>query len=158
MKRSDFLKNLGLAAGGIFIPGNSYIETKNIKIYDNYIRGLQHYDFDTIKSNIKEGDELILKREQENLYDSFAIEIYFGKHKLGYIAAYENIVLANMIDANVTLNAFVSQKDLNKEFYETLAIEIYTTLICPSQKLINNILSEQRADDAPDIYRSDVYG
>lgn len=58
MKRTDFLKSLGLGVGGLILPSNSLINTQPVKIYDNYIRGTMHYDYRKIKDKIKEGDEV----------------------------------------------------------------------------------------------------
>lgn len=153
MNRTDFLKTLGLGAGGAILPANPFISSRAVKIYDNYVRGLTHYHFPKVKNNIKDGDEIKLLREPENLYDRFAIQVNFNEHRLGYVAAYENIVLANMLDAGVKLTAYISQKNLKRHFTEWLAIEVFADLVTPSQKLIDSMLAENRADDATDIYR-----
>jgi hypothetical protein len=153
MTRTDFLKTLGLGVGGAILPDNPFISSRAVKIYDNYVRGLTHYHFAKVKNNIKDGDEITLLREPENLYDRFAIQVNFNEHRLGYVAAYENIVLANMLDAGVKLNAYVSQKNLKLHFTEWLALEVFADLVTPSQKLIDSMLAENRADDATDIYR-----
>lgn len=153
MNRTDFLKSLGLGATGLILPSNALINTRSVKIYDNYIRGLMHYDFRKIKDDLKEGDEVQLLRESTNQYDSFAIQVNMGSHRIGYLAAYENIVLANMIDAGVGLRAYISQKDLKRHAQEWLAIEIFSELVIPTQKLIDNLLAITRADDATDFYR-----
>ncbi|HPN19862.1 MAG TPA: HIRAN domain-containing protein [Chitinophagales bacterium] len=154
MERSDFLKTLGLGIGGLIMPSNSFINVQSIKIYDNYVKGMKHYNFNEISHQIKEGDELQLLRAPENTYDSFAIRVLYKEQKLGYIAAFENVVLANMMDKGVKLNAFVSQIDLTRNIYEALAVEIHAELVIPTQKLIDSLLAENRADDANDIYRN----
>lgn len=153
MKRTDFLKSLGLGAGGLILPSNSFLQTKPVKIYDNYVRGLMHYDFRQVQDTVKEGDGVQLFREPTNPYDSFAIQVNIDECRLGYISAYENIVIANMLDAGVYLTAKVSQKDLKRSFTECLAIEIFAKLVIPNPKFIDSMLANNRADDAPDIYR-----
>ncbi len=153
MKRTDFLKSLGLGAGGLILPSNSLINTQPVKIYDNYIRGAMHYDYRKIKDEIKEGDEVQLLREQDNIYDSFAVQVNKEQYRLGYLAAYENIVLANMMDSGIGLKAYISQKNLKRHAQEWLAIEVFAELVVPTQKLIDTMLAESRADDAMDIYR-----
>ncbi|UUV20211.1 HIRAN domain-containing protein [Paenimyroides aestuarii] len=155
MKRSDFLKSLGLGFGGIILPQTSFFETKKVKIYDNYIRGLQFYKFTEISKAIKEGDEVFLKRDTENLHDSFAIEVYFQHVKLGYIAAYENIVLANMLDQHIHLAAKVSKLDLKSSFKQ-IAIMVFADLVVPTDKLIVMMNQELRADDTIDLYRNNL--
>ncbi|WP_304067076.1 HIRAN domain-containing protein [Pedobacter glucosidilyticus] len=153
MDRNHFLKSLGLGAGGLILPNNNFINTKLVKIYDNYVRGLSHYDFRKAQKLIKDGDELKLLREPENIYDSFAIQVNSQEYRLGYIAAYENIILANMMDSGVNIKAYVSQKDLQRYPHESLAIEVFTELIIPNEKFIDNLLAQNRADDLADIYR-----
>lgn len=153
MKRSDFLKSLGLGSVGLLLP-KGLVQDKPIKVYDNYVKGLHHYQFKKVKEVMKEGDELLLKRDTTNVYDSFAIEVYWNEHKLGYLPAYENIVLANMLDAGVQLHSFISS--INPEGFQNLqglAVEIYAHLVLPGTKLIENNLSSKRADDVVDIYR-----
>lgn len=155
MNRSDFIKSLGLGLSVIIIPQTSFFQTKYVKIYDNYIRGTQYYQFDKIKNVLKEGDEVLLKRDRENLHDSFAIEAYFQNNKLGYIAAYENIVLANMLDQHINLVAKISKLDLKSNFYQ-IAIMVYAELVIPSDKLIVMMNQEIRADDTIDLYRNNL--
>lgn len=63
MNRTNFIKSLGLGTGGLILPLNPLISTQSVKIYDNYIRGLMHYDFKKIRNRIKEGDKVQLIRE-----------------------------------------------------------------------------------------------
>src|SRR5690606_2896302 len=107
MNRSDFLRTLGLGATGLLLPTNSFVSTQTIKLYDNYVRGLAPYDFKVLRNELKEGDEVTLVRESDNPYDSFAIQVNYNHHRLGYVAAYENIVLANMMDKGVYLRAYI---------------------------------------------------
>jgi len=153
MNRTDFLISLGLGTSGLILPTNSLISTQSVKIYDNYIRGLMHYDFKKISDNIKEGDKVQLMREPGNMYDSFAVQVNMAEQRLGYLAAYENIVLANMMDTGVGLRSYISQKDLKRHAQEWLAIEIFAELIIPSQRLVDSLLANNRSDDAPDLYR-----
>ena len=70
MKRSDFLKAFGLGTTGLIIPNTNWAQ-KSIKIYDNYIKGLVHYQFQGVKLQIAIGQELMLKREVTNIYDRY---------------------------------------------------------------------------------------
>ena len=152
MNRSEFLKSLGLGLGGLVLPKTSFINSQCIKIYDNYIRGLHYYKFKKIKQLLKEKDTLTLVRNRENVHDLYAIEVYFQNYKLGYIPAYENVVLANLMDQNVALFAQVSKLD-PKNYFQGIAVEVFTELIVPSEKLFTMMDHEPRADDATDLYR-----
>ncbi|MCT4666130.1 MAG: HIRAN domain-containing protein [Flavobacteriales bacterium] len=104
MNRLEFLQNLGLGAGGLLLPKH-LIKRSEIKIYDNYIRGMHHYQYQEIRKQIQIGNPLILERDAENIYDSYAVAIFWNDAKLGYLPAYENIVIANVLDNGVELKA-----------------------------------------------------
>lgn len=155
MNRAEFLKTLGIGVTGLVLPP-SLVSRNAVKIYDNYIRGMGYYHAEKLLPVIKEGDELQLKREPDNVYDSFAIEVYYRGYKLGYIAAYENIVLANMLDKGANLQAFVSQCDSDENLFKAIALEVYAELIAPTEKLLS-AMENQRADELADIYRQHYY-
>jgi len=151
MNRTDFLKIFGLGTTGLIMPNTTWSQ-KPVKIYDNHVRVMQHYQFKKIKSQLTLGAELSLKRELTNIYDSFAVEVYFNQYKLGYLAAYENMVIAHLLEQGVKFSAFISK--LNPEdMYQGLAVEIYTHIIIENPKIIKTDLLDKRADDAVDIYR-----
>ena len=153
MNRSDFLKVFGLGTTGLIIPNTTWSQ-KPVKIYDNYIKGLTHYQFEKIRNQLAVGQELVLNREINNHYDSFAVEVYFGNYKLGYLAAYENIAIANMLEQGVSFKAFVSKLTSNlDQVFDGLAIEIYTNIVLENPRIIETYLLEKRADDAHDQYR-----
>lgn len=153
MNRSDFIKFLGLGLGGIALPQTLLFKTEQVKIYDNYIRGIHFYSFKKLSENIKEVDEVFLQRDAGNIHDAFAIEVYYQDSKLGFVAAYENIVLANMLDRQIKLQAKVSKINLDA-YNNQLAIEVYAELVVPSNRLITMIEQETRADDSIDLYRN----
>ncbi len=152
MNRSDFFKVFGLGTTGLIIPNTTWSQ-KPVKIYDNYVKGLTHYQFDIIRKQLEVGTELQLKRETTNKYDSFAIEVYYNEHKLGYLAAYKNIAIANMLEQGVVFMAFVS-KITSKEdkIFDGLAVEVYTHIVIENKKIIETNLLEKRADDVHDQY------
>lgn len=153
MNRLDFFRTLGLGTTGLIIPNTTWSQ-KPVKIYDNYVKGLTHYQFGKIRNQLVVGRELVLHREINNHYDSFAVEVFFGSHKLGYLAAYENIAIANMLEQGVSFKAFVSKLTSNPDqVFDGLAIEIYTNIVLENPKIIETNLLEKRADDAHDQYR-----
>jgi len=154
MNRANFLKSFGVGAVGLIIP-NTLLTQKPIKVYENYLKGTSYYKVDKLKNKLNEGDELRLEREATNPYDSFAISVHYQQYKLGYVAAYENIVLANLFDQNVKLSAFVSHLDFER-FYEPIAIEIYADLVAhqPTALLPENLTKP--ANEAMDSYRQGI--
>lgn len=163
MERSEFLKILTAGAGSLLFTGfdvksgNLKYDLKKVKIYDNYVRGVHFRKKDFLSASLKENERVNLVREPENKYDRFAIRVEKDGKFLGYIPAYENIVMAMLLDQGVQLEANVSEikKDLKEKSYldKVLAIEVYSKLLVPFQHLQANDLTNHRADDAEDIYR-----
>lgn len=146
MKRADFLKTLGLGASGLILPKMGIVQ-EPIKVYENYIRGITYYKFNELSTMLKSGSAVELTREYDNLYDVFAIAVHFNNQKLGYLPAYENVVLANLIDKGVRLHAFVGKIDKHQ-----LSVEIFAELVVNSTPIIS-INDDLPADDAQDFYR-----
>lgn len=151
MKRSEFLQSIGLGSVGLLLP-TSLLAKSKVKIYDNYVRGLSHYQYKNVKNKLSENDQLDLKRDSDNVHDQFAVEVTCQNQKLGYIAAYENICIANLLDGGVELFSFVSFHDKTKSNYQNIGIEVYVELITPTKQLITE-LQNKRADEVVDIYR-----
>ena len=76
-----------------------------IHLFDSYVAGTTHLKDKAVLKNIKEGDNLILQRE-DNKYDSNAILVLTeDKRKIGYVPAKDNIVFARLMDAGKILKA-----------------------------------------------------
>ena len=56
-----------------------------MKVYKSFkIAGIEYYEALFVIEMMKVGDKLILKPE-DNIYDEYAVEIYYEDKKLGYI-------------------------------------------------------------------------
>ena len=119
---------------------------------------MQYYHYSKVKESLKEGDILRLKHEEGNIYDAFAVEVYYQEYKLGYLPAYENIVIANMLNAGVELTAQISKYSPKNDYYEyeSLAVEVFAELITPTSQLLT-ALQNARASDVEDIYRQGYF-
>lgn len=95
-----------------------------IHLFDSYVAGTTHLQDKTVLENIKEGDNLILQRE-DNKYDSNAILVLTeDKRKIGYVPAKDNIVFARLMDAGKMLKAKIKHIS-NKTDYTQITIGIY---------------------------------
>lgn len=54
------------------------------------IAGFSYWDGCIVFNELKIGTELILMREADNKFDPYAVAIYYGEHKLGFIPRGEN--------------------------------------------------------------------
>lgn len=153
MNRESFIKQLGLSGAGFLMPKSGIFHgnllSQPVKIYDNYLRGNEHYHINQCFPKMLVGDTLELKREPENPYDKFAIQVFWESHKLGYIPAYENVVLANLIDAGVQLKSLLTQKLTE----DAVSVGVWADLITTGEPRPDP-LTEQSADEIDDNYRN----
>lgn len=95
-----------------------------IHLFDSYVAGTTHLQDKTVLENIKEGDNLILQRE-DNKYDSNAILVLTeDKRKIGYVPAKDNIVFARLMDAGKMLKAKIKHISGKTDFTQ-ITIGIY---------------------------------
>lgn len=162
MKREDFIKAIG-AVGSAFLlgslagaDGRLAFQLRLIPIYDNYIRGTEYTKHELLVEDLKVGDGIELIREPDNMYDQFAIGVFRANKRLGYIASYENRILANLLDGGVKLKAVLSEvNELSAERYakNIYGIQVKTELMVPITNGIE-LIEKGRADNAIDVYRT----
>ncbi|MCR5768215.1 MAG: HIRAN domain-containing protein [Lachnospiraceae bacterium] len=95
-----------------------------ILLFDSYIAGTTHIEDESILDALREGDELILQRE-ENRFDTNAILVLDKKQqKLGYVPEKDNIVFARLMDAGKFLKAKIKHTEPHGSFRQ-INISIY---------------------------------
>ena len=153
--RKEFLKTMGLGGVSLILPGMvpkpdlvSGIISQPIKIYDNYLRGVQYYELGKYLDELNVGDGVSFTRFPEHEYDRFAVGVTWQGHFLGYLPAYENIVLANLLDAGVRLSGMVTAKHSLQEVGIGVWAELITSGPGNGAKL-----SDTAADEVEDWYR-----
>ncbi len=76
-----------------------------ILLFDSYVAGTTYLEDQSVLDEIKVGDKLILRRE-DNKFDSKAILVLDEKErKLGYVPEKDNIVFSRLMDAGKLLIA-----------------------------------------------------
>ena len=97
---------------------------REIHLFDTYVAGTTHLENDAILSEIREGDRLTLRRE-ENKFDSRAILVLTEeKKKLGYIPEKDNLIFSRLMDAGKMLAGKVNSVQLKGSFTQ-ISIGIY---------------------------------
>lgn len=95
-----------------------------IHLFDSFVAGTAYLADLSVLDEIKEGDKLTLRRE-ENKFDDNAILIFTqsGK-KLGYVPEKDNVIFARLMDAGKLLLAKI--KDVEKKCsFTKISIGIY---------------------------------
>lgn len=105
--------------GGLTLPFETDIYLKTV-----LVAGFKYY----IEENITllEGEKVILKRESDNKYDKYAIELYTEKNqKIGYIARRNNKIFARLMDAGKILYGEIRTINYYFEEIEEIWIKIF---------------------------------
>ena len=82
---------------------------REIHLFDSYVSGTTHLSDTSVLEDIKEGDKLSLRRE-DNKFDENAILVINEKgKKVGYVPEKDNLIFARLMDAGKKLEAKISK-------------------------------------------------
>ena len=97
---------------------------REIHLFDSYVAGTTYLSDESVLDEIKAGDKLSLKRE-DNKFDENAILIFTENNKkLGYVPAKDNLVFARLMDAGKLLTAKITKIEMRGDFHQ-ISIGIY---------------------------------
>ncbi len=95
-----------------------------IHLFDSYVAGTSHLEDKTVLDNLKIGDMLSLRRE-DNKFDDNAILILDDKNnKIGYVPQKDNIIFARLLDAGKLLKAKITGIE-KKGSFSLISVGIY---------------------------------
>lgn len=98
--------------------------TQEIFLFDTYVAGTTNLADPSVLKDVKAGDKLTLRRE-DNRYDEHAIMVLDSrKRKLGYIPERHNIVFSRLMDAGKLITATVTDVEPG-EYYTKISINLY---------------------------------
>ncbi|MCR5608133.1 MAG: HIRAN domain-containing protein [Lachnospiraceae bacterium] len=95
-----------------------------IHLFDSYVAGTSHLEDKSVLDNLKIGDMLSLRRE-DNKFDDNAILILDDKNnKIGYVPQKDNIIFARLLDAGKLLKAKITGIE-KKGSFSLISVGIY---------------------------------
>jgi len=108
-----------IETGGLTLPFENTIYLQSVRI-----AGMKYYVKDGFI--LLERDKIKLKREPDNVYDKYAIELFTVKgEKIGYIPAKTNKIFARLMDGGKMLTAEVRTVDYYFEKLQEVWIRIF---------------------------------
>ncbi len=131
MNRIDFLKRIFLGGASLMLAKNmSAKPVKNTDVYldSPYIAGFQYYKGLRIEPQLKKEDALELKRDPQNKYDRYAVEVFHKTQKLGYLPRTDNKIIARMLDQGLTLKAKIRSIDPEAHPFRRVKIRVYSEM------------------------------
>lgn len=87
-----------------------------IFLFDSYVAGTTNLKDDSVLDDIKDGDKLILQREDNRFDDNAILILDEKKRKIGYVPEKDNIVFARLMDAGKLLTAKVKRIEPHGSF------------------------------------------
>lgn len=108
--RRAFLALAGAGAAGLGAGAAAAGGSTPLPLMSTYIAGSDRYAAPVLIHHLREGAVLGLRREPENNYDSRAVSVWTadGQQKLGYVPRIHNQALANLMDAGLATEAWVT--------------------------------------------------
>ena len=120
---SGELTNIG--SGGItpFIGNKGLGEAikplvNEIHLFDSYVAGTSHLADHTPVDEIKDGDKLTLKREDNKFDDNAILVLDESGRKVGYVPEKDNVVFARLMDAGKLLAARITKMEKKGSFHQ----------------------------------------
>lgn len=89
------------------------------------VAGLAYYDVRMAIHAIQPGDPLRLVAESTNLHDEFAVELWHGDRKLGYIPRSDNRHLSRLLQQGASLACEVWASDPDATVWEMVRAKVY---------------------------------
>lgn len=87
-------------------------QNKIVLVEDTRVAGTSHIrNIDAIVDKLEVEMELSLKREPDNYADSWAIRVFAGEDRIGFVPADCNEVLARLMDGGKALSAKLTGKE-----------------------------------------------
>lgn len=90
--------------------------SKEIHLFDTFVAGTSYLEDKTVLKEIKRGDKLILRREDNKFDDNAILVLTEDGKKTGYVPEMDNVIFARLMDAGKMLVAKVSKIDKKGSF------------------------------------------
>jgi len=131
MERKDFFTTVLFGSASLLIPWNrteaDHSLHKKIKLAKVFLAGFQYYDGMEVENLLETGMALTLKREPANTFDKYAIEVYCGDAKLGYLPRDRNHTVALLMDQGIEIHAEITNLDIEQLPYRGIRVEVWYT-------------------------------
>lgn len=97
---------------------------KKYLLNECHIAGFCYYEGVELIEDLRTGDRLILRPEPQNPHDEFAVEVYRGQHKLGYLPRTENAHVSRLLRQGAAVYAELADVDASL-YFEEIAIRVW---------------------------------
>ena len=121
--RREFVKRLGVVLP-IFAFGHKNSSSNHkIKLTTLKVAGVQYGE--CVTDNFSPTEVLDYKREEENIYDPYAVALYSKNKRVGYIPKENSRIIASLLDNGTALHIEVRYFYETKEPWKRLWVSVY---------------------------------
>ena len=99
--------------------------TREIYLFDTFVAGVSHLKDKSVLEEIKTGDQLLLRREDNKFDDKAILLLTKSGKKLGYVPEKDNAVFSRLMDAGKMLTAYIRMIKVCSIDYHQISIAIY---------------------------------
>lgn len=126
-QRRHFLQRLAsLPVLGAWLPASAAPRTTQRHLMNRFrIAGLPYYQARDILPTLHPGMALQLVAEPDNPHDEFAVEMFYGTHKLGYVPRSDNRHISRLLRQGVPVVAEVLEVDGHGSLWEAIRAEVF---------------------------------
>lgn len=102
-------------------------QPKKIKTMVNRfsVAGFQYYEGESVIRSLNSGDGLTLKAEPSNPYDCYAVEIFHGRTKLGYVPRSDNKHISRLLRNGADVFCEVNSTAPGSTSWEALSVAVF---------------------------------
>lgn len=97
---------------------------REIHLFDTHVAGTTHLEDASVLDDIKIGDKLDLRREDNKFDDKAILVLNAAGKKIGYIPERDNLIFSRLMDAGKMLFAVISEIE-HKGSFTKISIGIY---------------------------------
>lgn len=89
------------------------------------VAGLAYYDVESVIYQLQAGDTLRLVAEPTNPHDEFAVEIFYGNRKLGYVPRSDNRHISRLLQQGATVTGEVLEADPSAIVWDMVRVKVF---------------------------------
>lgn len=119
-KDSTKIEILKATKGRLLTDNYEFVSAFDTKKIEFDVAGTRHCDVNKCKKKISVNDKLLLKTENDNKYDKYAIKIILKKegkeYHLGYVPRYYSKELTELLKNNIEYSAMIKSLNFESEF------------------------------------------
>ena len=89
-------------------------ELKAMKLFEFEVAGAPFYESESAQYDLYKNMELTLIKEPENTHDEYAVQIYAGDRKLGYVPRYISEAITALLNEQTLVVARINRATLRE--------------------------------------------